>query len=117
MCSGHAAVAERRRLKQAPCQPTDARTGGFQPELPEMPLLKKTAAVLPLYQTYLPRKPPPPKLRLPPGCTVLSFLQCAAANVFILDKLSDVDAYPSCAHLATCSQSFRTHQCAHKLFL
>lgn len=90
-------MAERRRQKQAPYAPTAPRLAGFGAGGAELPTWSKNTNVLPHFRMYLPRAR---NLELPRGCTLLSFLQVAAADIIVVDQLTDMDTQSS-DHVAT----------------
>jgi hypothetical protein len=77
--------------------PTAARSGGFQErKVDDMPCWGKTTTLLPLFKMYHPKLPP---LALACGCTSLTFMQVAQADVVVVEKLSDMDFVKSSNHM------------------
>lgn len=88
---GHRAVAERRKEGDKPYCPTAPRLAGFRTrshlQLPD-PCCMRSPKVLPVIKQYMPNAP---AVTLPTGCTHLSMLQFAEADIVAVEKFSDMD--------------------------
>ena len=89
---GHRAVAERRKEGDKPYCPTAPRLAGFQTRQPlaaSRPLLHEISKSVACDQAVHAQRHQ--RVTLPTGCTHLSMLQFAEADIVVVEKFSDMD--------------------------